>query len=300
MNEEGTGMFSNTKLSTIFVVVLGLHVVVIVFIGAYHLLKGDTSVGTAVNPSQPAVKEYAPEQLTTSDESSPHVDTGRDLHHVSASGSYSEAAPMSMPTADDPVWTGQENTRQSTQDNIQKNAQKNITQNVPVAPYSGETVRTTIPSLSSSAENTSASPLAHASKEYIVRKGDTLSSIASRHQMKVADLQKINALDSSMIRIGQKLKVAGASQVVPHQNATAAPKAAVVTASNTVHVVSQGDTLWGISKKYGTTPQRIMELNAIKDPSRLRIGDSLNVPDQSTRASNTSQNSTDMAMFPNR
>ncbi len=45
------------------------------------------------------------------------------------------------------------------------------------------------------------------SRYYTVRKGDTLSKIASRHGISVARLKKLNGLKSDNIRVGQKLKV---------------------------------------------------------------------------------------------
>jgi N-acetylmuramoyl-L-alanine amidase len=45
------------------------------------------------------------------------------------------------------------------------------------------------------------------SKEYIVTRGDTLSHIASRHNVSVSALQNINDLSGTSIRIGQKLRI---------------------------------------------------------------------------------------------
>jgi cell wall-associated NlpC family hydrolase len=42
---------------------------------------------------------------------------------------------------------------------------------------------------------------------YTVKKGDTLIAIAKKYHMKVSDLKRINRLDSSMIKAGQRLKV---------------------------------------------------------------------------------------------
>lgn len=40
-----------------------------------------------------------------------------------------------------------------------------------------------------------------------------------------------------------------------------------------VHRVVQGDTLWGIAKKYGTTVARLLECNPqIKNPNLIRVG----------------------------
>lgn len=46
---------------------------------------------------------------------------------------------------------------------------------------------------------------------YVVKSGDSLSSIASRHGMSIAALKQMNSLKSDVIFAGQKLKVAGGS-----------------------------------------------------------------------------------------
>lgn len=48
-----------------------------------------------------------------------------------------------------------------------------------------------------------------ATLKYKVRSGDNLSTIARRHGMKVADLQRLNGLKDSRLKIGQVLLVAG-------------------------------------------------------------------------------------------
>ena len=44
-------------------------------------------------------------------------------------------------------------------------------------------------------------------KYYTVRRGDTLSKIASKHGISVATLKKRNGLKNDKIRVGQKLKI---------------------------------------------------------------------------------------------
>lgn len=63
--------------------------------------------------------------------------------------------------------------------------------------------------------------------EYIVQAGDTLSGIAHRFQTKVAALRELNKLDGDLIKVGQKLVVAG------HAPAVEAPAAPAETAPQT-------------------------------------------------------------------
>ncbi|MFM1851278.1 MAG: hypothetical protein RIS54_962 [Verrucomicrobiota bacterium] len=64
---------------------------------------------------------------------------------------------------------------------------------------------------------------------YRVRKGDTLSSIASQHGVSVADLQKRNRLKGDRILAGQKL-------VIPGEAANALAIAPVIAATKSIRV----------------------------------------------------------------
>lgn len=74
------------------------------------------------------------------------------------------------------------------------------------------------------------------------------------------------------------------SDVEPTPSAPASPPAASPTsapassAARGTYKVKSGDTLSGIAAAHGTTWQVIAELNGIKDPSKLRVGQVLNLP----------------------
>ncbi len=84
---------------------------------------------------------------------------------------------------------------------------------------------------------------------YIVKKGDTLWSIASKYGTSVNKLKEINNLSSNLISIGQKL-------ILPSTNK---------------YIVKKGDTLYGISRKFNTTVSDLVKLNNLKS-STLQIG----------------------------
>lgn len=43
------------------------------------------------------------------------------------------------------------------------------------------------------------------------------------------------------------------------------------------HVVQKGDTLWGISRKYGVSVDRLVERNGIEDRNRIYVGQKINL-----------------------
>ncbi len=100
--------------------------------------------------------------------------------------------------------------------------------------------------------------------DYIVRKGDTLSHIALRYEVKISDLKQLNNLRSDTVRIGQKLKI-------PGQHRTSTP------ISSTVHTVQKGDTLGHIALRYGTTVRSIQHANSLSS-DLVRVGQKLKIP----------------------
>ena len=49
-------------------------------------------------------------------------------------------------------------------------------------------------------------------------------------------------------------------------------------ASITIYVVTKGDTLWSLAKKYNTTVDAIVKMNSIENPDSIEIGDKLIIP----------------------
>lgn len=112
---------------------------------------------------------------------------------------------------------------------------------------------------------------------YTVKAGDTLWSIATRFNVGVDHLKKVNNLSSNALQIGQTLNIPNLD------NNTVSPSASGGSTSNnstpniTIHTVSAGESLWGISKKYGATVDEVKLLNSLSSNS-LFIGQQLKIP----------------------
>ena len=105
---------------------------------------------------------------------------------------------------------------------------------------------------------------------YIVKRGDTLSKIASIHKIKLTDLMSWNGIEGHIIYPGQKLKVfKGTSeteteQAVPTKKETAKAASPVETpakAEQSEYTIKAGDTLSKIALQYDMTVKQLKDLN---------------------------------------
>lgn len=101
------------------------------------------------------------------------------------------------------------------------------------------------------------------SNTYIVTTGDTLYSVASKYGVSVVDIINLNNLDSTILTVGQVLKIPG------------------INSNYTTYIVKSGDTLYGIAKSYGTSVDTIKDLNNLTS-NLLTIGQELLIPTDKT------------------
>ena len=87
---------------------------------------------------------------------------------------------------------------------------------------------------------------------YIVKKGDSLYSIANKYNTTIDELKRINNLTSNTLSIGQVLKLPSdkASDVEKEENTIS-------------YTVQKGDSLYSIARKYSTTIDKIKDLNKL-------------------------------------
>ena len=117
---------------------------------------------------------------------------------------------------------------------------------------------------------------------YKVRSGDNLGKIAARHHVTVNQIKSWNHLKSTTIRVGQTLYIYSSSTPSKSTSASAskAPSATSKPATSsgqaTTYKVKQGDSLYKIAKRYGTTADRLMKYNGIS--SKLKIGQIIKIP----------------------
>jgi LysM repeat protein len=120
-----------------------------------------------------------------------------------------------------------------------------------------------------------ATPGSGTGSEYVVRRGDTLSRIASITGASVAQLKSTNGLRNDILQIGQKLAVPASNSAVVSRVSPSA-NAQIAAVSEVTHRVKRGDTLWRIAKQYGTTVNALSSENGLNGAA-LQIGQVLKV-----------------------
>jgi murein DD-endopeptidase MepM/ murein hydrolase activator NlpD len=97
--------------------------------------------------------------------------------------------------------------------------------------------------------------VAAADKQYTIKEGETLYSVAKRAQVPVDVLSAYNGVpDPSRVKAGLVLKIP------------------------TVYTVKKGDTLYGIARTFGVPMGKLTELNRLDHGGLLRIGERIYIP----------------------
>lgn len=103
---------------------------------------------------------------------------------------------------------------------------------------------------------------------HIVKAGDTLYSIATRHRLTVSELQALNKLDNaSFIVEGQRLLLG---------------EAANVTTPPTTYQVQAGDSIFSIAYKFQLKAEQIVEWNQLQPDQALTPGQTIYLQDSKT------------------
>ena len=98
---------------------------------------------------------------------------------------------------------------------------------------------------------------------YVVKKGNTLWSIANNFNVSVSDLKKINNKSNNSLSIGEQLIIPG--------------KSTDENVSTTIYTVKSGDNLYSIARRYNVTVNEIKSLNNLTS-NLLSIGQKLSIP----------------------
>lgn len=112
---------------------------------------------------------------------------------------------------------------------------------------------------------------------HVVRPGETLSEIAERYRVRVADLARSNGIgDPNVLWSGQTLRIAGAA--APPAAVPVVAAALAADAGEVVHTVAAGEVLSAIAARYGVSVDRLVAANGLSNPDLIVPGQRLTVP----------------------
>lgn len=140
-------------------------------------------------------------------------------------------------------------------------------------------------------------------KYHTVRKGETISRIASKYGLSVSKLKSMNRLHSNSLRVGQKLLVKKGTTitrpapVVATDSTSVAKDSTMVKMDSTlvkndtlqtvstptpkadiIYVIKKGDTLSSIGRTYKMSADEIAKYNNIKNVNAIQIGQKIKIP----------------------
>lgn len=135
------------------------------------------------------------------------------------------------------------------------------------------------------------------STSYTVKRGDTLSKIASQYGTTINAIKGANNKSSDMIRIGENLVIpvsgsgdsasaarssSGSSSSSNSSSARSSGSSSTTatssgTSGSRMHTVKAGEFPATIARQYGMTTGELLALNGITDPRRLQVGQTLRV-----------------------
>ncbi len=115
-----------------------------------------------------------------------------------------------------------------------------------------------------------------AGSEYLVAKGDTLTTIAKAHHVSLKDLQSANpGVDSKHLKIKQKITIPSSTKSAD----ALAPAATgvVADAGGELYTIKSGDTLDKIARAHHTTAKAIQAANNLTT-TKILVGHKLKIP----------------------
>lgn len=127
----------------------------------------------------------------------------------------------------------------------------------------------------------------YADSIYEVQKGDTLYSLSRKYQITVNELRIANNLsETDVIKAGEKLTIPSANianAAALTQKSEEKPVNKTDKVSSQKYTVQKGDTLYGLSRKYGISVADLMNFNGFDSSSTLKIGQVVLIPGKNSK-----------------
>ncbi|MEM7800782.1 MAG: LysM peptidoglycan-binding domain-containing protein [Chloroflexota bacterium] len=111
---------------------------------------------------------------------------------------------------------------------------------------------------------------------YVIQAGDTLGQIAERFGITTDELAAANGITNiNAIDVGQEIRIPAPGEAAPPAETA---EEAAPSQGEIVYVVTAGDTLFSIARRYGFSVDEIQQYNGIADPTRIDVGQQIRIP----------------------
>lgn len=234
---------------------------------------GVTRAGSSASPGRSASSgESASERTATSSRA--------------ASSSRSESSASERNTSSSRSTPSSRSTSSSRSGSTEGSSSRRTSETAGSSRAAGERASTTSTASTSAERRTGGSASA---RSHTVGDGETLWGIARRYDVTVDAVRAANEMDSETIRPGQTLRI-------PRSTSTSTGAAASGTRPQTPsgrsgstgssqparareHTVGEGETLWGIARRYETTVDSLRRANDLGEDQPIRPGQKLAIPE---------------------
>ncbi|MFP4846332.1 LysM peptidoglycan-binding domain-containing protein [Winogradskyella sp. PE311] len=127
----------------------------------------------------------------------------------------------------------------------------------------------------------SSQPIIHTVKE-----GENLLKISQRYGASLTDLKRINNLETTLVKIGQKLRVSHFDPIENNTEAVSKPIYVKNVSEEGFHIVKKGETLYRLANNYGITVSELKQYNGLNS-NLIKVGQKLLLPNSNIETENT-------------
>ena len=110
-------------------------------------------------------------------------------------------------------------------------------------------------------------------KKHTIVKGETVSSIAEKYEVKPSEIYKLNPKAKNLLKLNSVLLI----PTVAAKNTNTKNKIAI-NHSEKEHEVLAKETLYGIAREYGISVKELNQANPTLETSELKIGQKITIP----------------------